>query len=461
MQLFTVNIVNNYNTDVLVIGGGPAGICAALAAADSGAKVMLVEQYGFVGGMATAGLVAPFMTCYDSGGETRLIRGLFEELINRLIEEGSALPPETIDAPSSFTSYIKNGHVHVTPFDAEALKRVAEQMLIERGVELLYYTSYVSSQMTDGRIDEIIVHNKTGFASIKAKAFVDCTGDADVAARSGAQFIVGNGNGKMQPASLFFRIGNVDLEKIEKDIEEHKNDFYRKDGVNYRSFHWHVSRAREAGDWDLARVSIGLFRGVKEDEWSVNTSRIMDIDGADAQSLTKGSIEGRRQVDQIFRFLVKYVPGCENARLLCSASHLGIRETRHIKGLSTLTTDDVLEARVPEDAIMVAANSIDIHGKFGPLSNQYITLPEGKYYGVSYGTLVPEGFDNLLVAGRCISSESDAAGAIRVMPPCMALGQAAGTAAAMVASTGLTASTISITELQAKLKKQNVYLGGI
>lgn len=461
MKDFTGSIVNNYNTDVVIVGGGPAGICAACAAADQGSKVMLIEQYGFVGGMATAGLVAPFMTCYDSGGGTKLIRGLFEELVNRMIKEGAALPPEEIGAPSSFTSYITNGHIHVTPFDAEALKRIAEQMLIERGVDLLYYTTYVSSLMSNNKIDEILVHNKSGFASIKAKVFIDCTGDADVAARSGAQFIMGNGNGKMQPTSLFFRIGNVDLSKIEKDIEEHKNDFYRKDGVNYRSFHWHVSKAREAGDWDLARVSIGLFRGVKEDEWSVNTSRIMDIDGTDAESLTRGSIQGRLQVDQIFRFLVKYVPGCENARLLCSGSHLGIRETRHIVGLSTLTADNVLEGKIPEDSIMVAANSIDIHGKFGPLSNQYVTLPEGKYYGVAFGTMVPKDFDNLLVAGRCISAESDAAGAIRVMPPCMALGQAAGVAAALMTEQSIKAKDLSVSQLQAVLREQNVYLEGV
>ncbi len=459
MNIFTEEIKKSYEADVLVIGGGPAGICAALEAADCGMSVMLVESYGFLGGMATAGLVAPFMTCYDSSGGTRLIKGLFSEIVDRMVAVGTAIDPEKIPAPSSFTSYIAAGHIHVTPFEAEGFKRIAEQMLIERGVKLLYYTSFISSEHNNGRISRVIVHNKSGFAVIKAKVFIDCTGDADVAARSGAKCTVGNGNGKMQPVTMFFRIGNVDLDMIEKDIEQHKNDFYRKDGVNYRSFHWHVSRAREAGDWSLERVSIGLFRGVREDEWSVNTSRIMNIDGTDAESLTKGSIIGRDQVDEIFRFLVKYVPGCENARLLTSGTHLGIRETRHINGLVTLSTDDILSARVTDDAILLAANSIDIHGKFGPLSNQYITLPEGKFYGVPYGTLVPKDMDNLLVAGRSISADSDAAGAIRVMPPCMGLGQAAGCAAALAIKDEISVAAVNTDKLRETLRGHGVYLG--
>ena len=459
MDRFTENIEKNYETDVLVIGGGPAGICAALEAADCGMEVMLVEEYGFLGGMATAGLVAPFMTSYDSGGGIRLIRGLFSEIVDRMVSVGAAIAPENVPAPSSFTSYIAAGHVHVTPFEAEGFKLISEKMLTERGVKLLYYTTFTSSECENGHISSVIVHNKSGFARIRAKMFIDCTGDADVAVRSGVGYTMGNGEGKMQPVTMFFRIGGVELDKIEADIEQHKNDFYRKDGVNYRSFHWHVSRAREAGDWTLDRVSIGLFRGVREDEWSVNTSRIMNIDGTDAESLTKGSVKGREQVDEIFRFLVKYLPGCENARLLASGTHLGIRETRHINGVSTLTTEDVLSAKVTEDAILLAANSIDIHGKFGPLSNQYITLPEGKFYGVPYGTLVPQGVDNLLVAGRSISAESDAAGAVRVMPPCMGLGQAAGCAAAFAVKDGVSVKNVNTYKLREALRDHGVYLG--
>jgi len=228
--------------------------------------------------------------------------------------------------------------------------------------------------------------------------------------------------------------------------------------VNYRSVQWWVSKAREAGDGDLDRVSIGLFRGVDEDEWSINTSRIMGVDGTLSESLTNGEIVGREQVDEIFAFLQKYVPGCENAKLLQSGSTLGIRETRHIHAIKTLVVDDLLECKAPDDSILLAANSVDVHGRFGPRSNEYIALPEGRYYGIPYGCLVPENRSNLLVAGRCISAESEAAGAIRVMPPCMGIGQAAGVAAGLAIQNGEDLRKLDVQKLREKLKEQGVKL---
>ncbi|MBR2615810.1 MAG: FAD-dependent oxidoreductase [Clostridia bacterium] len=444
--------------DVLVIGGGPAGLCAAIASARQGAKTLLVEKASFCGGMATAGLVAPFMTCYDSGGSTLLIRGLFEEIVNRLVEMGGAIHPSEIPTASAFTSYITAGHIHVTPFRAESLKLLADRMLAEAGVRVLYHTSLVDAITEGERVTRVIVAKKEGLFAIDAKVIVDCTGDGDCAVAAGAPYTVGNEKGKMQPATMFFRIGNVDSKKIDADIEANLDNFYRKDGVNYRSLHWHVSRAREAGDWTLNRVSIGLFRGVEEDEWSINTSRIMDIDGTRSESLTLGEQKGREQVDEIFAFLKKYVPGCENAKLLQTGSTLGIRETRHIEGMKTLTTDDVLNCRVPEDSVLIAANSVDVHGKFGPTSNEYITLPEGKYYGIPYGCLVPKGFSNLLVAGRCLSADSTAAGAVRVMPPCMAMGQAAGCAAAISQLEGTDVRKLDVSKLRKTLEQNGVLL---
>ena len=269
---------------------------------------------------------------------------------------------------------------------------------------------------------------------------------------------MGNGNGRVQPATMFFRIGNVDSKKIDEDIDKNWSNFYRKDGVNYRSLHWWVSKARENGDWKLNRVSIGLFRGVDEDEWSINTSRIMGIDGTLSESLTDGEMIGREQVDEIFAFLKKYVPGCENAKLLQSGSTLGIRETRHIKGIKTLNINDVLECKVPDDAILICANSVDVHGKFGPTSNEYITIPEGKYYGIPYGALVPINRSNLLVAGRCVSADSEAAGAVRVMPPCFGMGEAAGVAGAMASLENKDVRELDVNKLRENLLKNNVLL---
>jgi hypothetical protein len=446
------------STEVLVIGGGPAGLCAALASARMGAKTMLIEQSGYCGGMATAGLVAPFMTCYDSGGNTMLIRGLFEEIVNRLIEMGGAIHPSQIPTSSAFTSYITKGHIHVTPFKAESLKLLADRMLAEAGVRVLYHTLFVDTKTEGERVSHVIVAKKEGLCAIKAKVIVDCSGDADCATAAGVPYTMGNGEGRIQPATMFFRIGNVDSKKVDADIEANLDNFYRKDGVNYRSMHWWVSKAKEAGDWTLNRVSIGMFRGVDEDEWSINTSRIMGIDGTNSESLTHGEQVGREQVDEIFAFLKKYVPGCQNAKLLQSGNTLGIRETRHIHGLKTMTLDDVLECRVPDDSILIAANSVDVHGRFGPTSNEYITIPEGKYYGVPYGCLVAENRSNLLVAGRCVSAESEAAGAIRVMPPCMGMGQAAGTAAALACFENIDVRKMDVKKLRCQLEKDRVVL---
>lgn len=447
-----------YETEVLVVGGGPAGLCAAISAARNGARTLLIEQNGFCGGMATAGLVAPFMTCYDSAGDKVLIRGIFEEIINRLCESGDALHPSGIEGKTSFTSYQGPGHIHVTPFRAEALKRLADEMLTEAGVKVLYHTSFVDAQREGERVERVIVHTKEGLCAVKADVIVDCSGDADVVAAAGGEYILGNGQGKMQPATMFFRINHVDTAAVDADIEANWDKFYRKDGVNYRSMHWWVEKAREAGDWDLDRVSIGLYRGVDEDEWSINTSRIMGIDGTVSESLTRGEMEGRQQVKQIFNFIKKYIPGCQNASLLDTGSTLGIRETRHIVGLKTLTLSAVLGCEVPDDTVMIAANAVDIHGKFGPRSNEYITLEPGKGYGVPYGCLVPRGFENLLVAGRCLSAESEAAGSVRVMPPCMAMGEAAGAAAALAVKTGATLPRLDVAELRRMLKAQNVCL---
>lgn len=456
--IYTNNIPDTLESEVVVVGGGPAGLCAAVAAARGGAKVILVEKNAFCGGMATAGMVAPFMTCYDSGGDKMLIRGIFEELVERLIAVGGAIHPSKVESKTAFTSYIDKGHVHVTPFKAESLKIVADEMLAEAGVRILYHTQLVDAEAEGDKVTRIIVAMKEGLASIRAKAFIDCTGDGDLAAKAGAAYTIGNAQGKMQPATMFFTVGGVDTKRVDEDIAKNWDNFYRKDGINYRSLHWRVSEAREAGDWPLDRVSIGLFRGVEEDEFSINTSRVMNIDGTKSESLTEGEIAGRQQVRIIFNFLKKYVPGFENSRLILSGSTLGIRETRHIEGIRTLTVDQILSCEVPEDSIMLAANSVDVHGKYGPKSNEYITIPAGKCYGVPYGTMIPPAFSNLAVAGRPISADCEAAGAIRVMPPCMGIGQAAGTAVAMAVLGGYDLRTLDVKALREKLSADGVML---
>lgn len=451
-------IPQRLSADVVVVGGGPAGMCAAIAAAREGARVILVEQGAFCGGMATRGLVGPFMTCYDAKGETMIIRGLFAEIVERMVERGFAIHPSQVRAGTAFTSWITTGHEHVTPYEPEGLKVIMDEMLTEAGVKILFHTNFLQPVLEENTLVGILVSSKRGLEVIKATVVIDCTGDGDVAFRCGVPCEMGNEElNLMQPATMFFHISNVDHEAVEADIQANLHNFYRKDGVNYRSFHWRVSEARANGDWDLKRVSIGLFRMPKPDEWCVNTSRIMGVDSTDNESLSQAEIVGREQVQQILRFLQKYVPGCENARLKSTGSHVGIRESRHILGDYRLTAEDLLSAKVPEDSILLAANSVDVHGRFGPTSNEYVPI-QGDYYGVPYRSLLPKGMEQLLMAGRCVSADSTAAGAIRVMPPCMAMGQAAGVAAALAVKEGTTVRQVDPQKIRVILKENGAYL---
>lgn len=447
-----------YSADVVVVGGGPSGVCAAIAAAREGAKTLLIEQGGCCGGMATRGLVGPFMTCYDKDGEVQVIKGLFEEIVNRMVKKGGAIHPSEVRKKTAYTSWIEIGHDHVTPFCPETLKLVLDEMLEEENVEILYHTTFLSVIVEDSCVTGLQVSSKSGIEEVRGKVFIDCTGDGDVAFAAGIEFEKGNEElGITQPATMFFRICNVDDERIEKDIQDNIDNFYRKDGVNYRSFHWRVAQAREDGNWPLKRVSIGLFKSVNG-EWCVNTSRVMGVDATNNQSLTSGEIEGRKQAKIIMDFLHKYVPGCEDAKLMATASTLGIRESRHMKGVYSLNRDDILNGVVPEDAIALASNSVDVHGRFGELSNQYVPIQNGSYYGIPYRCLLPKTINNLLVPCRSVSASSEAAGAIRVMPPMMALGQAAGVAGAMAAHGSTACGEINVKELQEKLKMQGAVL---
>ena len=376
--------------DVIVVGGGPAGMCAAIAAAREGAGVVLVEQANACGGMATQGLVGPFMTCYDRQAKTMIIRGLFEEIVERMVRRGYAIHPSQVHAGTCFTSWIVLGHEHVTPFEPEGLKLIMDEMIQEAGVKVLYHTCFLRPLMERDRIAGVLVSSKKGLEVIEGKVVIDCTGDGDVAQRCGAPYEMGDQQlHQVQPATMFFHVSNVDGERLEADIQAHLHTFYRKDGVNYRSLHWRVAQARANGDWSLQRVSIGIFRMPKPDEWCVNTSRIMNVDSTDNESLTRAEIEGRRQADEILRFLRKYVPGCENARMKATASCIGIRESRHIVGDYWLTGEDLLQGKVPEDTILLSANSVDVHGRFGPVSNEYVAI-QSDYYGVPYRCLLPQ-----------------------------------------------------------------------
>lgn len=448
------------STDVLVVGGGPAGVCAAIAAARSGARTVIAEQGNCLGGMATRGLVAPFMTCYDTTGEIMVIRGLFEEIVDRLVALGGAIHPSQVRAGTPFSAWITKGHDHLTPFDAETLKFVLDCMCDEAGVKVMYHTSLVDALMNGDRITGIRVLNREGLCTIGAKAVIDATGDGDLAFRAGVPCTFGNPEiGKVQPSTLFFHINNVDTPRLTKDVEAHLHEFRKVNGVSYRALHWRVEEAEAAGEWDIARKSVNIYRGVREDEWAVNCTRIAGVDATSTESLSAAEKEGRRQVQELMSFFHKYVPGCEKATIKSSASTLGIRESRHVQGEYLLTADDLLQGVVQEDSILCASNSVDVHGRNGANTTEYKTVENGQWYGLPLRSLIPVRVEGLIVAGRAISASSDAAGAVRVMPPCMAMGHAAGITAAIAALGGTVPRKVDAKDVRTALLGQGAFLG--
>lgn len=455
------SIPSGGDVDVLVVGGGPGGVCAAIAAARLGVSVMILDSGNCLGGMATKGLIGPFMTCYDRYGEEQIIKGLFGEIVDRLVENGWAVDPAKVRWQTPYSAWIKAGHDHVTPFEPEGLKYLLDVMVAEAGVKVLYHSFCLDVVKKGNNISKVTVVTKEGLKEISSKVVIDATGDGDVAFKAGVPCDLGNPerDGAIQPTSLFFRIGNVDSAALEADVQKHLPEFRRVNNVSYRALHWNVAEAEANGEWDLARKSVNIFKSVKDDEWVVNCSRVRNINPTESESLTSGEIEGRRQVQGLMRFFRKYVAGCKDAVLLCSASTLGIRESRHPHGQYILKAEDLIDGVTPEDSIALASNSVDVHGGGDSPSSSVYTVINARWYGIPYRSLVPLGVDNLLLAGRDLSATSDAAGAVRVMPPAMAMGQAAGVAAALSVSKGVAPGNLDFADIKAALLKQSVFLG--
>lgn len=454
------DVKESYEADLLVVGGGPAGVCAAVAAARKGVKVLLADSGNCLGGMGTKGLVGPFMTCYDAAGENMIIRGLFEEIVDRLIAEGGAIHPSKIRQGTEFTAWISEGHDHCTPFDPEILKKVYDRICAEAGVKVLFHANFVSPIMKGRKIQGAVLLTPSGLEAARAKMVIDATGDGTVAFRAGAPCVFGDPeNGRVQPASLFFRINNVDTDRLIADVVPHLPEFRRVNGVSYRCLHWRVAEAEAAGEWDLARKSVNIWRSVEKDQWVVNCTRIHGVDSTDCENLTAAEVEGRRQVEELMNFFHKYVPGCEHATLMGTGSTMGIRESRHVHGDFVLPVQDLIDGVIPDDNILLSANSIDVHGAMGgPAGGLYMPIKKNMY-GVPYRCLIPRDVEGLLLAGRCISADSPAAGAIRVMPPAMAIGQAAGVAAALCLKGGAAPASLDYADLRSALLEQKVYLG--
>ena len=444
-------------TDVLVVGGGPAGIGAALGAAAAGAEVVLAERYAFLGGNATAALVMPLMSFHtqratfekedgaklfptDHGPGEPVVAGALAELLRRLVGAGGAI------APSLDTGY-------TVPFDPELFKLTALELLDEAGVQLLFH-AFASGVVDDGPARGVVFETKSGPLVARARVVVDCTGDGDVAARAGARYEVGREeDGLVQPMTLMFRMVQFEREAFEAYVRAHPDQWRGVHGL------WDLIRtASAAGELDLPREDLLFFGTPHEAEVSVNSTRVTRALGIDVFDWSRAELESRRQMRQIAAFLRRYVPGFENAYIAQSGVHTGVRETRRIVGDYRLTAEDVLDAREFDDVIARGAYPVDIHNPKGS-GTVLKRLPPGAAYDIPLRCLLPREIEGLLVAGRCISGSHEAHSSYRVMPIVMATGQAAGVCAALAAKQHLTPRAVPVADVQEMLIAQGADLG--
>lgn len=420
--------------DVIVMGGGVSGSIAAIAAARLGARTLLIEEQGYLGGSLTSMGVGPMMSFHNGAGE-QLVLGLPEELIVRLQRRGAS--PGHIPDTTTYCST-------VTPFDSEELKIELETMLAEAGGEVLYHTQLASVIRDGDRIDRIVVCNKAGLTSLGAKTFVESTGDGDLACRAGAPFRVGRERDQVsQPMTMNLKLGNVDMAALRAYVEAHPEDFAWPHGVetglarlrvaprvSLGGFERAWTAARASGEVDVPRENVLFFETATSGVVIVNTSRVQGLDATDPFELSRAESIGRRQCAQIFAFLRKNCAGFANALRMDTAPKIGVRESRHVDALYLLTAEDLVHERVFPDPIALGGYPVDIHSPDAAQTDSVHLRPEACYQ-IPLRSLLTAEPANLVVVGRCIGATHEAAAAFRVTPIAMAIGQAGGVAAAL------------------------------
>jgi hypothetical protein len=446
-----IPVVDHY--DVIVAGGGTAGIVAAVAAARNGAKILLLERSGFLGGNIAAQLLEHSAGWFDAGGNP-IVGGLPEELVQRLRAAGAS--PGHVRDDTGYTRYR-------VPVNHEQYKSVVTAWIAEAGVDFLLFSPVCATLGGEGAIGGVIVENKSGRTAYAVPVVVDCTGDADVAALAGCETLSEPG-GATQPVSLLFKIGGIDHGRLLDYVEAHPADFKMgvaapalrgEPFVNLWGFGRLLWQAYADGVLSFERNELHFAGTVAQREAVINLTRHA-ADATRAEALADAEVQLRRQVLEGAEFFRRYVPGCEGTFLSATAASIGVRESRRIAGVYELSDDDVRTGRDFEDAVALGGFPIDSHDPRGPSMDG--TEPVRRAYGIPYLALVPRRVDGLLVAGRCISASRRALASARITGTCMAMGQAVGTAAAMAALGNSGPRQVDIARLRATLVQQGAIL---
>ncbi len=445
-ERFECGHIDGYvTTDVCVVGGGMAGSSAAIASGKLGVETLLVEAYGFLGGTATAGMVAPFMS--NRAGNQDLVQGVFLDIVESLQSRGAARRD--------------SARPGVIWFDKEALKYVLNNMVIYAGCRMMLHSWAEKPLIHNGVCEGIIVNNKSGRLAILADVVIDSTGDGDIAAGAGCPYELGRGYDQYtQATTLFFRMGGVNTSIAFAEQASHLDRPGGRIPVDYM-FADVFRRAVAEGRFpeDIPIGSVYFERTLHDGVVSVNATRAFEIDATNVGDLTYASVETRRQAVELADFLVENISGFRNAFLQETGIHIGIRESRRITGEYQLTGRDVLHGATFQDAIARGAFGIDIHqADFSGGGVVGLRLEEGDNYEIPYRCLVPLGCENLLMAGRCISVTHVAMGSVRIMPMASATGHAAGAAAALCVIRDVTPRELSYTDLRTALLEQRANL---
>jgi ribulose 1,5-bisphosphate synthetase/thiazole synthase len=433
--------------DVIVVGGGPTGCAAAASAAREGARTLLIESTGMLGGSGTGALVPAW--CPFSDKEKVIYRGLGQKLMEDLKARMPHVAPERVDW---------------VPIDAERLKALYDDMVLGAGAQVLFHTalSYVQ-RGEDGGVDALVVTNKSGLSALKAGVYIDCTGDADVCAWAGAQFHQGDEEGDVMPATHCFVLANVD----EYAFHNTYNSGHRLHAGNKSSPMYAIL---ESGRFPLILDAHLCCNSVGPGAVGFNAGHIWGVDATDPESVSRGLVHGRKLARQYRDALAEFCPEAfANAFLVMTGSTLGIRETRRIVGDYVLTLDDYLARRSFHDEICRNSYFIDIHHALADVAKHTserveglkneVRYKAGESHGIPYRCLLPAGLRNVLVAGRSISCERIVQGSVRVMPVCLAMGEAAGMAGAhAVQSFGNDVHAVNVARLRKRLLEEGAYL---